>query len=147
LLIFFKKPKNTRAIYNDKRWLRYQRVISLETQVGVTSQINRWANTAPRTCWRWDQVPRRSMHPLLTGHTRHEPSSMIMNAELSAVCQSQCAKYALTIGLKNVRQHIYIHHKSPTCPSVLTNGHQPSWSSLMCCWKDFQANYKKCLNA
>jgi hypothetical protein len=26
-------------------WLRYQRAISLETQVGVKSQINKWANT------------------------------------------------------------------------------------------------------
>jgi hypothetical protein len=45
-------------------WLRYQRVISLETQVGVTSQINKWANTDPRTYQRWDHVPRRSEHPL-----------------------------------------------------------------------------------
>jgi hypothetical protein len=56
----------------------------------------------PRTCRRWDQVPRRSKHSMSTGHTRHEPSSMIMDAELSAVCQSQCAKYGLTIGMKNV---------------------------------------------
>jgi hypothetical protein len=26
----------------------------------------------------------------------HEPSSMTMNADLSAVCQSQCAKHVLT---------------------------------------------------
>jgi hypothetical protein len=87
-------------------WLRYQRVISLETQVGVTNQITKWTNTDPQTCRRWDQVPRRSKHPLSTGHTRREPSSMIMNAELSAVCQSQCANYSLTIGMKNVRQHM-----------------------------------------
>jgi hypothetical protein len=47
-------------------------------------------------------VPRRSKHPLLIDHTHREPSSMIMNAELSAFCQSQCAKYGLTIGMKNV---------------------------------------------
>jgi hypothetical protein len=86
--------------------LRYQRVISLKTQVEVTSQINKWANADPRTCRRWDQVPRRSKHPLSTGHPRRESSSMIMNVELSAVCQCQCAKYGLTIGMKNGKQHI-----------------------------------------
>jgi hypothetical protein len=60
----------------------------------------------PRTCPRWDQVPARSKHSLSTGQTRREPSSMIMNAELSTVCQSQCAKYGLTIGMKNVRPHM-----------------------------------------
>jgi hypothetical protein len=91
------------------KWLRYQRVpvISLETQVGVTSQINKWANMDPRTCWRWDQVPRRSKNPLKTGHTRREPSSIIVNVELSAVCQSNCTKCSLTIGMKNARQHIH----------------------------------------
>jgi hypothetical protein len=49
---------------------------------------------------RWDQVPRRSKHPVLIDHTHREPSSMIMNVELSASCQSQCAKYSLTIGIK-----------------------------------------------
>jgi hypothetical protein len=34
---------------------------------------------------RWDQVHRRSKHPLSTGHTRCEPSFMIMNAAASAV--------------------------------------------------------------
>jgi hypothetical protein len=31
---------------------------------------------ANRDLWiyqRWDQVPRRSKHPLMTGHTRREP--------------------------------------------------------------------------
>jgi hypothetical protein len=59
--------------YRFMKWLRYQRVISLETQVGITSQRNKWANTDPRIYRRWDQVPRRSEHPLLTGRTRHEP--------------------------------------------------------------------------
>jgi hypothetical protein len=58
------------------KWLRYQRVISLETQVGITSQMNKWANTDPWTYRRWDQVPRRSKYPLSTGHIRCEPSSM-----------------------------------------------------------------------
>ena len=69
----------------DIKWPRYRRVISLEIQVGITSQINKWANTDPRIYRRWDQVPRMSKHPLLTGHTRREPRSIIVNAELSAV--------------------------------------------------------------
>jgi hypothetical protein len=48
---------------------RYRRVISLEIQVGITSQINKWAYTGPRKYRRWDQVPRRSKHTLLTGLT------------------------------------------------------------------------------
>jgi hypothetical protein len=30
----------------------------MEMQVGITSQINKWANTDPQTYWRWDLVPR-----------------------------------------------------------------------------------------
>jgi hypothetical protein len=67
-----------------KKWLRYQRVISLKLQVGNTNQRNKCANTDPRIYRRWDQVLRRSKHPLLIDHTRREPSFMIMNAELSA---------------------------------------------------------------
>jgi hypothetical protein len=52
------------------KWPRYRRVISLEIQVGITSQINKWAKTDPRKYRRWDQVPRRSKHPLSTGRTR-----------------------------------------------------------------------------
>jgi hypothetical protein len=63
----------------------YRRVISLEIQVGITSQINKWANTDSLKYRRWDQVPRRSKHPLPTGRTRREPSSIIVNAESSAV--------------------------------------------------------------
>jgi hypothetical protein len=69
----------------EKKWLRYQRVISLKIQEGNTNQRNKWANTDPRIYRRKDQVPRRSKHLLLIDHTRREPSSMIMNAELSAV--------------------------------------------------------------
>jgi hypothetical protein len=50
-----------------------------------TNQRYKWANTDPRIYRKWDQVPRRSNHPLLIDHTRREPSSMIMNAELSTV--------------------------------------------------------------
>jgi hypothetical protein len=63
----------------------YQRVISLKIQVGNTNQRNKWANTDPRIHRRWDQVPRRSKHPLLIDHTRREPSSMILNAELGSI--------------------------------------------------------------
>jgi hypothetical protein len=46
-------------------------------------------------------VPRRSKHPLSTGHTRHEPSSMIMNVELSVVRVSVSSTvYNVTIGMK-----------------------------------------------
>jgi hypothetical protein len=72
-------------LHSNMKWLRYQRVISLKIQVGNTNLRNKWANTDPRIYRRWDQVPRRSTHPLLIDHTRREPSSMIMNAELSAV--------------------------------------------------------------
>jgi hypothetical protein len=73
------------------KWLIYQRVISLESQVGVTSQINKWANTDPRTCQRWDQVPRSSKHSLLTGRTRLEP---IPNAKI--ISQNQCVQNVRT---------------------------------------------------
>jgi hypothetical protein len=51
----------------------YQRVISLEAQVGITSSRNKWAKTDPQTYRRWDQVPRRSKHSLSTGRIRPEP--------------------------------------------------------------------------
>jgi hypothetical protein len=31
--------------FSSMKWLRYQRVISLKIQVGIISQINKWANT------------------------------------------------------------------------------------------------------
>jgi hypothetical protein len=37
---------------HDLKWPRYRRVISLEIQVGITSQINKWANTDPQKYWR-----------------------------------------------------------------------------------------------
>jgi hypothetical protein len=67
------------------KWPRYRRVISFEIQLGIRSQINKWANTDLRKYWEWDQVPTRSKHPLPTCQTRREPSSIIVNAELSAV--------------------------------------------------------------
>jgi hypothetical protein len=51
------------------KWPRYRRVISLKIQVEITSQTNKWANTDPWKYRRWDQVPRRSKHPLPTGRT------------------------------------------------------------------------------
>jgi hypothetical protein len=48
------------------KWLGYQRVISLETQVKITSHRNKWANRDPQTYRWWDQVVRRSKHPLST---------------------------------------------------------------------------------
>jgi hypothetical protein len=70
------------------KWLRYQRVISLKIQVGNTNQKKKWANTDLQIYRRWDQVLRRSKHPLLIDHTRREPSSMIMNEELSYTCMN-----------------------------------------------------------
>jgi hypothetical protein len=55
------------------RWLRYQRVISLEIQIGITSERNKWANTDPQIYRRWDQVRRGSKYPLSTGRTRRVP--------------------------------------------------------------------------
>jgi hypothetical protein len=85
------------------KWLCYQRVISLQTQVGITSQRNKWAYMDTRVYQRWDQVPRRSKHPLPTGHTR--PELYFHDHKCGVIgCQSQCAKYGLTIGMKNVKQ-------------------------------------------
>jgi hypothetical protein len=39
----------------------------------------------PQIYRRWDQMSRRSKHPLLIGHTRREPSFLIMNAKLSTI--------------------------------------------------------------
>jgi hypothetical protein len=61
--------------------MRYQRVVSLEKQVGIISYKIKLANIDLRVYWRWNQVPRRSKHPLPTGHTCCEPSFMIMDAE------------------------------------------------------------------
>jgi hypothetical protein len=71
------------------KWLRYQRVISLKTQVGITNQRNKWANTYPWIYRRWDAVPRRSKHPLLIDHTctRREPSSLMSYRLSKSVCQ------------------------------------------------------------
>jgi hypothetical protein len=77
--------------------LRYQRVISLKTQVQITSQRNKWANTDTLIYRRWDQVCRRSKHSLSTGHIHSEPSFMIMNAELSPVKVSVLNKVKLLV--------------------------------------------------
>jgi hypothetical protein len=70
LFISFILSRASLTSLRPMKWPRYQRIISLEIQVGITSQINKWANTDPR---RWDQVLRRTKHPLLTGCTRREP--------------------------------------------------------------------------
>ncbi|XP_055996543.1 uncharacterized protein LOC125683740 isoform X1 [Ostrea edulis] len=41
--------------------------------------LESWANTDPWVYQRWDQVPRRSKHPLSTGHIRREPFILISN--------------------------------------------------------------------
>jgi predicted phosphodiesterase len=68
------------------KWLRYQRVVSLETQVGITSQRNKWANTDPRIYRKWDQVPMRSKHPLSTGHTHRQPHFKVKNQKSKLMC-------------------------------------------------------------
>jgi hypothetical protein len=50
-------------------------------------------------------MSRRSKNPLLIDHARREPSSMIMNAELSAV-KISVPSMVITIGMKNVRQYM-----------------------------------------
>jgi hypothetical protein len=67
-------------------WPRYRRVISLEIQVGITSQINKWANTDPRKHQRWDQVsiPCRPVAPAVSP----VPLSWMRSYPLSkSVCQ------------------------------------------------------------
>jgi hypothetical protein len=67
-----------KTVYNiHMKWPRYRRLIRVEIQVGITSQINKWANTDHRKYWRWDQVPRGSKHPLPTGHTRRDNTFII----------------------------------------------------------------------
>jgi hypothetical protein len=58
------------------KWPRYRKGISLEIQVGITSQINKWTNMDPRKYRRWDQVPRRSKHPLPTGIVNEESAKL-----------------------------------------------------------------------
>ena len=58
-------------------------------------------------------MPKRSKHPLLTGHTRREPSYH----EFGVIrCQSQCAMRGLTIDMKNV---IFCNYELDHC-----NGHK-----------------------
>jgi hypothetical protein len=57
------------------------KIPKIEEAVEIASQRKKWVNTDPRIYRRWDRVPRRSKHPLSTGHTRRESGSMIMTAE------------------------------------------------------------------
>jgi hypothetical protein len=54
---------------------------------------------------RWDQVPRKCKHPLLTGHTRREPyiPDLVYGINRS---QNQCVKNGLSIVMKHIRQHL-----------------------------------------
>jgi hypothetical protein len=126
---------------NPMKWPRYRRVISLEIQVGITSQINKWANTDPRKYRRWDQVPRRNKHPLPTGRTRYEPSSMIVNAELSAVKVSVCQvrsnycneKCQTTYGSRKVCNHELDHCNGHTTCETSTSNETVEISALSTC--------------
>jgi hypothetical protein len=72
----------------------------------ITSQRNKWVNTDPRTYRRWDQVPGRSKHPLLTCHTHNKP----------AVSWSWIRSYLM---LKSVCQ-VWFHYWYEKCQT--TNG-------------------------
>jgi hypothetical protein len=37
------------TFYSGLQWPRYQRLISLDTHLGITSQMNKWTNMDPRT--------------------------------------------------------------------------------------------------
>jgi hypothetical protein len=71
--------------------LSYQIVISLETQVGITSQRNKWANKDPRRYRRWDHMPRRSEHPLSIGRIHHVPhfkgKKSVVKISVSKLCK------------------------------------------------------------
>jgi hypothetical protein len=84
----------------------------------------------PQIYRRWDQVPRRSKHPLSIDHTRREPSSMIMNAELSAVkvCQVRSnywyEKCHTTYGSMKVCNYKLDHcngHRTWRCKTLTSN--------------------------
>jgi hypothetical protein len=72
------------------KWPRYTRIISLEIQVGITSQINRWANTDPGhtgggiRCLGGVSTPCRPVTPAVS----QIPSSWMRSHPLSkSVCQ------------------------------------------------------------
>jgi hypothetical protein len=69
-------PLRTLHVIRCMKWLWYPKIISIETQVGITSVQNKWANRDVLTYRRWDQVPRRSKHPLWTGCNHYEPISI-----------------------------------------------------------------------
>jgi hypothetical protein len=49
----------------------------LEAHVGITSQRNTGGNMDPRTYRRWDQVRRRSKHPIDRSHPPWAPFQML----------------------------------------------------------------------
>jgi hypothetical protein len=86
-------------LYFDKwnGYLRYQRAITRELQVGITSQISKWTNTSPRTHQRWDQVPWRSKHPC-----RPVASAVCPISKAKINSENQCVQtMQLTIRCKN----------------------------------------------
>jgi hypothetical protein len=79
-----------RASCLSMKWLRYQRMISLKTQVRITRQRYKWVNTNPPDIPEWDQAPRRSKHPLKISHPAVSPvpwSWMRSHPLSKSVCQ------------------------------------------------------------
>jgi hypothetical protein len=75
------------------KWLRYQRVISLETYAGITIWRSKWTDMD------FDgDIKGGIRHPSSTGHTSQLPSSVIMNESFP---QSKFVRQVLTIGMKN----------------------------------------------
>jgi hypothetical protein len=65
--------KQLREINKRKARSKKMANIPKSNQIGITSQRNKWANTDPPDIYRrWDHVPRRSKHPLLTGRPHRE---------------------------------------------------------------------------
>jgi hypothetical protein len=85
------------------KWLRYQRVISLEPQVGITSQRNKWANTDPGYTGGGIKslggvsIPCQPVTPA---------GSPVQYDHECEVIRCQCAKYDLIVGMENVRQYM-----------------------------------------
>jgi hypothetical protein len=61
---------------------------------------------------RLDQVPRRSKHPLLNGHTRHAPLVEIRLTGLSVVKAYKCLRLisTYTTALQLTHRHEYVYY-------------------------------------
>jgi hypothetical protein len=104
-------------------------VISLETQVGITSQRNKRVNTDRRIYQRWDQVPRRRsiLCRSVTPAVNPVPWSWMQSYPLSkSVCQVWSnywyEKYQKTYGSMNVCNY-ELHHCNchSTCEILTSN--------------------------